>query len=173
MIPLIIFFVIISALLLVSSPSCDLILIVGITSPILFAIFSSPLQYHFTYPCWNNLLVVRIFFFLYWFLCLSFWRSLARFSLSLHLLVIFFSSSLYLFNINFPIIPVIVFSFSWYSSPCLGCLILVLIPLLPLFDIFGALLLVVITLVLPWFLCFWSTISDTQNCDKESTSKKY
>ena len=60
-----------------------------------------------------------------------------------------------------------------FVYPCSNCIILFLISLLLLVAISGAILLVVISLVLPIFLCFWSTISDTKNYNKGSTSKKY
>ena len=175
----ILLFTVVSILILVSSPPCGFLII-----------FSSPRLYHFTYPCYNHffasyislilyllqyyspcnyhLLLVQIVFSFSWFLCLYLSRSTMRFSLSLHILVIFFSLSLCLVNITSPILPVIVFSLSWSSYPCMGHLILVLIPLLLFVLIFDVLLLVMTALVLPQFWLFWSTISNNKNYDQGS-----
>ena len=62
---------IISAIFFVSSPLRDLLIL-----------FSLPRQYHFIYPCYNNLILVLISFSFSWFLCFFLLIFLARFSSS-------------------------------------------------------------------------------------------
>ena len=62
----------VDALILVSSPSHDLLLLI-----------SSPCRYQFSYPCRNPLLLFLIVSPLSWLLCLSLSRLLTRFSLSI------------------------------------------------------------------------------------------
>ena len=152
LVPLLLLAMIFSVLILINSPTCEIILLV-----------SSPHKYHFTYTCWNILLILCIVFSFYWFLCFSFSLSSVRISLSLHSIMIFFSLSLCLIDITSPLITIIVFSLSWMFCTCKGRLLLVLIPFLLLVTIVGALLLITIALVFPLFLCFWSTISNTKN----------
>ena len=155
--------------------------LVDIYFPILVATVYLPCQYHFSYPCQKILLFFRVFFSLSRFLLFSLSWLAAHLSLSLHLLVVLLSLSLILVDIYFPILVAIVslphqyhFAYPCYNIIILFlCLFLVLITFLPLFTIVGALLLIVIALILPLFLFFWSTIINTKHYDKGSTSEKY
>ena len=49
--------------------------LINITLPILVATIFSSLPYHFAYPCYDCLLLINIFFYLYWLLCFSFLQS--------------------------------------------------------------------------------------------------
>ena len=88
------------------------LILFNITLPILVSIVSSPNRYHFAYPCNNYLLLYLIVFYLSWFLCFSLSQSPAQLSLSLHLLVIFFSFSICLVDTTSYILVTII------SSPC-------------------------------------------------------
>ena len=72
LITLILLVAIVDALILVSSPSYDLLLLI-----------SSPCQYQFSYPCRNPLLLFLIVFPFSWFICFSLSRLMARFSSSI------------------------------------------------------------------------------------------
>ena len=97
------------------------ILLPSHTHDIIFLV-SSPHWYHFTDktfpPCLDCLFLVLIVFSFYWALCLSLSWSSARFYLSIHLLLILFSLSIYLIFITLTILTVFIISFCWLSSLC-------------------------------------------------------
>ena len=72
LVTLILLFAIVDSLILVSSPSHDLLLLISL-----------PCRYHFSYPCRNPLLLFLIVFPLSWSLCFSLSRLSARFSSSI------------------------------------------------------------------------------------------
>ena len=128
-----------------------------------YKIISSPHQYTLS-------IRVVIFFSLSWSSYPCLYRSLLV--LIPLLLLVAISGALLLFSspprdLLFPVYSTPLYHLAYH---CINRLLLVLIPLILLFSIISTLLRVLILLILPRFWWFWSTISDTKNYAKGSTS---
>ena len=128
---------IVSILLLVSSPTCDIIL------PI-----SSPHRYHSTYPYFNSLLTSLILLLLQFLLLYSTRPGLLLIGLVTLLLLVAIIGALLLYDLF--LLVSLPRQYHFFYPSC-NHLFHVLIPLLIHFAIVGELLLIAIDLILPWF----------------------